>query len=414
MTSDTSTSGNLYVTAEDSTGTLTYIGNKSWSSTSSQASDCFPITPSNYPDMIEVNVTAQANLDGFVDYLYLFEVYPGTFNLTGRMLTINSSWLDAGSNRIDISDEENLYYGRTYYATIGTNITLNAYLPPKTESIVQSIFVVMNQYGNYISGASLAVQKLISSNYTNIAQMETDSTGSASVYLIENDPYRVVVTYGSSTQYYTFNALAQTYPIVINASLEVNFTDTFDDISMYYTPQFIAYNSSLTSYDQDFSFTISSNKSALTSYGVTVVCNGTTSLNVTNQTTASGGTINITEDIAGCENITMSIYFEKNGEVWWKDIFYKVSKQYSYGLRAALELFQGNFSNDVKIFILIIALMLVGSALVGFHPEAATLANIIVLGIFVYMDAPAYTLTGFMVVIAAANMALLMIKRRWL
>jgi hypothetical protein len=271
-----------------------------------------------------------------------------------------------------------------------------------------------------VTGADINVQKQISGSYVTIASGVSDDSGTASFYLLENNPYRLVITYNSNLYYYSFNALAQTYMVTLNETLSMNFTSLFDDIYLAIGPSQIAYNGSEATHNETFTMLIVSNTSSLTMYGLQVVCNGTTTLNATNVTgSASGGTIEIDRDIAGCDNVTMSYYFLKSGyDLWWGDRFYQISRGTGYGLYQALRLVQGGFDPPMQIFIFVVCLIVIASALAAFGPEGSIAATLISFGIFVYMDleyaATSIGLSGIFVVIAAANIALIAVKRRWL
>jgi hypothetical protein len=360
---------------------------------------------------VYVNVTTEIP-DAGGSYA-IFEIYPGTFNISSNTLSINQSMLVEGNNRIDIADVPSLYYPRTYYQAINLSInsTLKAYLPSKASSIVQAAFSVQNQFEQTLSGATINIQKIIGGNYATIGSYYTDATGLITAYLIENDPYRLYVTYGALANYYSISyAQAQTYIIYLTQSTNVTYNGTYSDIYESISPLIIRYNSSLVSQNYNFTYTIYSNQSQLSLYGMILKCNGTVVYQANVTIRPAGGQLFHVYDVVGCSNITMDYYFQKGSELIWKSVAYPISLGSGYGLYAAMQYLAGGVGLGAagQMFVFVLLAILVGSVFM-LSPEGAAFAQLTIGGMFVAFGIIPW---GLYIVMTTAVVALMFMKRR--
>lgn len=375
--------------AQDSGGSWNVIGsNASITGAVSQTTDCFDIDNTDYNDMVLANVTLRINAAANSQYFRAHEVHGVELN-SNWGLKVNVTNLDAGTNTIRIDDGNGAYYYRNYYVSLSarSNTSLNAYLVPTTSSTVLANFYAVNTYGVALSGVTVSLQKYISSSYVTIAQGLTDSSGLTSIYLIEGDTYRVLASYdGTEVVYGTITAQAQTYTITFNTSLSIDFDYITEGISLRILPNVVVYNSSSPT-NTTFSMTISSNESTLDMYGFGLYCNGTTLIYQNNVTgSPAGGSIEVSYLPTSCANMTMWYYFETASGDYNNTAFWVVGVSYPYGLAQAVELARTNLDSSTMIFIMIVAMVMVGGLVAIVNPDMGAVAMLTVAGIFLYAN----------------------------
>lgn len=329
-------------------------------------------------------------------------------------MQINTTYLTSGENTLNIYATNLSYYPRNYYLDIDntTNISLNAYLISTSESAVQTTFLLTDVYGLEIPNVTLSVQKFISGSWVTVAQKETDSSGLAVFQLISGDEYRVTYTYDSKAYYYAFSAIADTITLTVDSSVSSNFTAIFDDIYLRVSPLTVSYNTSDSTENVNFNFTIISTNNTLTKYGMILACNDTIILYEKNVTgTPSGGSINYTYNVVNCGgNMTLHYYFTKSGyDEWTNSIFYQLIHQFGQGLSYAIQSATENVPVYVLQFISLIITIFVMGGLAIKNPELGGVAGLIVGGIFLWAG---WFLWEIYIVVAIGIAVTIFIKRR--
>ena len=145
--------------------------------------------------------------------------------------------LPTGTITITISNTT--YYPRTYYLTINeSNITsLNAYLLEQSAFSLLVRFHLLSQSQAAVSGATVTVQKLIGGAWVEVAQMNSDATGTAAFFLDVRTTYQVTVTAaGYSTGSFSLTPSLQDYYVTLSSVSGVSLPMLFTNLSVEFEP----------------------------------------------------------------------------------------------------------------------------------------------------------------------------------
>lgn len=211
-----------------------------------------------------------------------------------------------------ISNEMSVSYGRTGYETRlyqdtltlthpVTNVTL--YLLGTSAGSYVS-FHVLDTAGNFISDATVNVEKQISGTWTSIAASSTDDSGTVQFFLYPTSQHRITFTKsGYGQKQVTLYPTESNYYVTMGVTTNATYVPV--DVSVKYavTPRSGLLNPN-SSYD--FTFNVTSNTSSILECRMLIIANNTQSHVLYNQTGCSntwGGMLNQTINTGASSSI---------------------------------------------------------------------------------------------------------------
>jgi hypothetical protein len=254
-------------------------------------------------------------------------------------------------------------------------------------------FIVVNNLGSSIQGATVTVEKQISGTWTVMTSKTTDSTGNAGIYLNPTTQYRIIVTasgYNSMT-----NILTPTNP-PYQFSMSSGGVGTYQTDWSWITYMIEPYRGLYANTTEPITLTINDERSDLALFGMNVTApNGTVVYSHQEIASTSGG------QIFGSINLTGATAFQQvQVKIWFQRIGYDLqtyTKTYvvfnppgsAYTLKwsmdqlgAQLDPFEKAFVSIIITFVIMIALAM---ALPSLSKEGIAYVGLGVLAIFTYL-----------------------------
>lgn len=225
----------------------------------------------------------------------------------------NSSF-PTGSATISISNSS-FYSPRYYYSTLayGGSYSLDAYLLPLDDLYaISTTILVSNGAGGVVPGAWVTIYKSIEAVNTIISQDTADGVGQTRFNLDAQTSYLLVANMTGYTQFsMSFQPSQPVYTITLTTTNATSplFNCSSCGVSWNMTP-----TGFLVTGIQNFNFSIADYYNDLDFWGMDVTYNGTSQY-FTNQTTASGGSVNYTmntSEVLG-NGVNVTIFFYRNG-----------------------------------------------------------------------------------------------------
>jgi hypothetical protein len=213
--------------------------------------------------------------------------------------------LPTGSATIFISNSS-AYYPRTYNAVLdpATNYSLSAYLLPTSAATISVNFYVETLNGQFISGATVLIEKSVNGSYVTVGQMVTDASGIAHFWLDQTTSYRITATHPSySTVSQSITPTLTSYAIYMTSANSTGmFESSWHDITWDFSPLGLLNGN----YTQNFSFSSHSNNNSIV-WTAWAIYNWTTLLHFDNQTGPNG--TSLTYAFKPGPNASIVVYF---------------------------------------------------------------------------------------------------------